>query len=770
MFKIACLLSLFFCSFSLRVHAQNLPVATIDEVAWSAGQPRQSAAWSLPETIKQSKDFSVALWVRLTGKGDDYTSLAANKTWDDSEVVDLLSSSNMGITLASGKNLGWVLATQPNGSWLWNIGNGKNRLDYLPTAQRQPILDDRWHLLSFCNDHDRKETRLFYDGLNVAIYSTGGFDDLQTDQPAVVGGDRLKGNTATDVGGRLANARYWNRKLSAAEMFATYQERYPDSRLAPRQESVAELKVLSWNIWHGARHPGTEKGIQQAVDLIRHSGADVITMQETYGSGPTIADRLGYYFYLRSSNISILSRYPIVETHDVYESFRLGGATVRLSPTQQVNVFSLWIHYLPAWRRDTAAEGATPEALIAGEWTTRASEMRDILEKLRPFIEGADDTPLIVGGDFNSPSKLDWTNATANWHHGLVVDWPVSKQVLDTGFTDSYRQIHGDPLKHLPHAMWKGDASRLTYRIDYLYGLGKTIAPIESRMMNTHNDTWPSDHPAVLTSFRLKQQPLRVISYNILEGFRGKSSGRYPAGEKRRQLVSAWLSRQKVDVIAFQELNGYSEQRLQREAAAWGHSHAATLKEDGYIVGLTSKYPIDVVERRMTGMHHGMLHCRTAGVDCFVVHLSPFNFRHRQREVQLIAQRVKRALDVKRPVLVLGDFNSLSPADRTNYDNNQALLQRLREYDAKHDHVENLNQGKIDYSVMTTLLDLGLVDLYDRHRGDDAPTMRRIDFILASVDLAQRSTSAEWFVTKEHESMSDHFPVSADIHLPSQDQ
>ena len=37
-------------------------------------------------------------------------------------------------------------------------------------------------------------------------------------------------------------------------------------------------------------------------------------MQETYGSGPIIADRLGYYLYLRSSNNSVLSRYPLVET------------------------------------------------------------------------------------------------------------------------------------------------------------------------------------------------------------------------------------------------------------------------------------------------------------------------------------------------------------------------------------------------------------------------------------------------------------------------
>lgn len=503
MLKFTGILSLLCCGFSLPVHADSPPVSTVDDVTWSKDQ-RQASAWTDPEATDSAGDFSVALWVRLSGKTGKYPSLAANKDWDGSEVVDLLSTSNMGVTLSAGKNRGWVVAVQPNGSWLWNVGNGRGRLDYLPTAERQPILDDRWHLLSFSINQTRKEARLFYDGVNVAIYSMVGFTDLNTDQPSVVGGDRLPSSAATDVAGQINNARYWNRQLRDEEMFSLYQERYPDAERSLPTEPVDEIKVLSWNIWHGARHPGIEKGIQQAVDFIRHTDADVITMQETYGSGPIIADRLGYYFFLRSSNLSVLSRYPLEETHDKYEAFRLGGATVRLSPMQRMHVFTLWIHYLPAWRRDTAAEGATAEKLIAGEWKTRASELRDILEDLAPFIEDADTTPLIVGGDFNSPSKLDWTPDTADWHHGLVVNWPVSEQMLDAGFVDSYRRIHSDPRQHLPHPMWKDDARRVTYRIDYLYSLGKSIQPTASQMMNTHDGTWPSDHPAVLTTFKLR--------------------------------------------------------------------------------------------------------------------------------------------------------------------------------------------------------------------------------------------------------------------------
>ncbi len=85
------------------------------------------------------------------------------------------------------------------------------------------------------------------------------------------------------------------------------------------EKQLQNLKVMTFNIWNGGREMGAEIGVQRVIDVIKDSGADVIMMQETYGSGPNIADALGYYFYLRSSNLSILSRYPITETYPYYQ-------------------------------------------------------------------------------------------------------------------------------------------------------------------------------------------------------------------------------------------------------------------------------------------------------------------------------------------------------------------------------------------------------------------------------------------------------------------
>ena len=82
---------------------------------------------------------------------------------------------------------------------------------------------------------------------------------------------------------------------------------------------------------------GQEVGVNRVVEVIKAENPDVIGMVETYGSGAIIADALGYYFYLRSSNLSIMSRYPITDTYDLYDSFNCSAATLQISPSQQIN-------------------------------------------------------------------------------------------------------------------------------------------------------------------------------------------------------------------------------------------------------------------------------------------------------------------------------------------------------------------------------------------------------------------------------------------------
>ena len=56
---------------------------------------------------------------------------------------------------------------------------------------------------------------------------------------------------------------------------------------------------------------------------------------------------------------------------------------------------------------------------------------------------------MFLVGDFNSPSHLDWTEATMKVRPAIKfpVEWPASKLLADSGFTDSYRAAHPDPVK-----------------------------------------------------------------------------------------------------------------------------------------------------------------------------------------------------------------------------------------------------------------------------------------------------------------------------------
>ena len=80
---------------------------------------------------------------------------------------------------------------------------------------------------------------------------------------------------------------------------------------------------------------------------------------------------------------------------------------------------------------------------------------------------------------------------------------------------------------------------------------------------------------------------LTIMSYNVLYGF-DKGKG-LDAGAR-------WIAKQRPDVLALQELNGFTPAKLAEAARRWGHEHAVILKEDGFPVGLTSRFPIEVIE------------------------------------------------------------------------------------------------------------------------------------------------------------------------------
>jgi len=374
------------------------------------------------------------------------------------------------------KSNGWALYQSISGAWGFSIGDGKTGFLYQPTPERQSVADGEKHELAFHIDTTKMEIRWWYDKENVAIYNIKGLD---LNESGLQNQAAIKHRASTPLSQRST------------------------SKVGPEQGQRVEgasIKLLAWNIWHGGRETGTTEGVARVVDIIQQSGADIICMVETYGSGPIIADSLGYYFYLRSSNLSIMSRFPIGNTIDMFRPFNYGGAEIHISEDQIIRVHPLWIHYLPDMN-NLKKDEIPNDSLLAWEWKTRGTEIKEILELMKSELEQSDDIPVIMAGDYNSASHLDWTDDTRDLHRGRSIVWPVSKQMTDAGLTDVYRMIHPDIRTHPGHTWSPVFKSAWQDRIDYVYFKGTKISPVNAEVIETYKDRFPSDHAAVLVEF-----------------------------------------------------------------------------------------------------------------------------------------------------------------------------------------------------------------------------------------------------------------------------
>ncbi|MCR9243779.1 MAG: serine hydrolase [bacterium] len=258
-----------------------------------------------------------------------------------------------------------------------------------------------------------------------------------------------------------------------------------------------------------------------------------------------------------------------------------------------------------------------------------------------------------------------------------------------------------------------------------------------------------------------RKSTFRVITHNVLVGFRDSEVGRFLPGCQRQARLGAWLAAQRPDVVALQELNGFDEDRLRRTAQAWGHEHVAMLKEDGYPVGLTSSAPITVVKRHLQGLHHGMLHVHTHGMDFVVVHYPPMPGLTRKVAESARALACHRlAAGLGHETVVLGDFNSIQTSDVARY--SDEAKQRYEKW--RYLQVD----GRPAEFAIGPLLDRGFVDVVAA--ADTLPgamALPRIDFLLASPALAARCQTATWLATPDLLELSDHPPVVADFTRPA---
>lgn len=275
------------------------------------------------------------------------------------------------------------------------------------------------------------------------------------------------------------------------------------------------LKIMTFNIWLG----GDQVNFEKTVDAIRASGADIVALQEAEGRSAEIAAALGWSQVAGHRNI--IARVPLFAppTGDAGDGNDLNYLYAEIQPGKFVMIANIHLPASPYGPYDLR-DGKAAEEVLATEAETQGVALAPYIAPLKAAADGG--TPAIILGDFNTPSWLDWTEATIGRQDFIkqAMPWPATKSLADAGFTDVYRAVHADPKAKAGITWSYGypfpylEANEALDRIDMIHVAGP-VAVKNAEMVGdpAMPDTdiavtpWPSDHRAVVATLEVEPGP-----------------------------------------------------------------------------------------------------------------------------------------------------------------------------------------------------------------------------------------------------------------------
>jgi endonuclease/exonuclease/phosphatase family metal-dependent hydrolase len=289
----------------------------------------------------------------------------------------------------------------------------------------------------------------------------------------------------------------------------------------PASAEPVRLKILTFNIWYG----GDQVSFDRVIEAIKLADADIVGLQEPDGKTLQIAALAGYPY--ADQRRHILSKYPIFDSAlgetvtEAAPEYSIAGldpdavhAWVQVAPGKVIAVANTHLTSDP-YGPDVIRDGGTVDEAITAETDTRLSEAQALTLGLKPQIDQG--VPVILTGDFNTPSWRDWQARTPQ------VDWPISRALEAAGLTDSFRAVHPDPAAE-PGITWTAGRpypylppNETFDRIDYIWTAN--MQAVDSVVMgeagNPQNalsiTPWPSDHRAVLTTVEVEPIPAPAL-------------------------------------------------------------------------------------------------------------------------------------------------------------------------------------------------------------------------------------------------------------------
>lgn len=329
------------------------------------------------------------------------------------------------------------------------------------------------------------------------------------------------------------------------------------SAAGTKTKAPGTFTVLQWNIWQEGT--SVKGGYDAILNELERLQPDFVTFSEVRNYKDDfiarvcadMAKRGLTYYGFRSDDTGLLSAHPITAHKTVFPLNDDHGSIYKLESEvcgQKVAIYTSHLDYLnDTYYEVRGINGCTFKEMQPLTDTKEilrrnALSMRD--EAIANFVkEAARDRQrgviTIIGGDFNEPSVQDWTERTKNLydHHGVVVDWPATTELIKAGFSDAYRTFYPDELTH-PGFTFPADnplvpEKKLTWapksderdRIDYIFYRGEGIRVTDCKLFGPEGNiayskrvplgtgepvitplgVWPSDHKGVLATFAVSQ-------------------------------------------------------------------------------------------------------------------------------------------------------------------------------------------------------------------------------------------------------------------------
>ncbi|CAD5225327.1 unnamed protein product [Bursaphelenchus okinawaensis] len=291
-----------------------------------------------------------------------------------------------------------------------------------------------------------------------------------------------------------------------------------------------KLRFMSFNLWFTGHM--VSNGLEKVAKHIKRVDPDIVALQEvqTVYELDELMDLLGPGWYgsfrgwAQSPGQAIVSKHLLNFTN----SFQLqAGFGIELIPVNMSKVRVVDMHLNAKSFGSYAANNkmvTEMEQILAGE-ADRVEQIKELLahETFKQWDAESETVPILVAGDFNSASHLDWMENRKEEHGGWVVEWPTTKILMNAGFLDSYSEKHPDPIKKPGHSWsiiqknafaWNFTIPEPQDRIDFIFFKSNYLAVKDSYLYggdepqkiwpNYQENDYPSDHYAMVTDFVFK--------------------------------------------------------------------------------------------------------------------------------------------------------------------------------------------------------------------------------------------------------------------------